>query len=60
MNTNKGSHSYSVETLYHYQCGKCRQWWTIGDSLLPEATCPRCGAELPAEQITPSSSFPSS
>ena len=34
----------STETLMHYQCGSCQQWWTIGDSQLGDNVyCPRCG-----------------
>lgn len=35
----------SVERLVHFECGKCRKWWTIGDA--PDRAdwyCPWCGA----------------
>lgn len=33
----------STEILTHYQCGKCEQRWTIGNSQLDDNVyCPRC------------------
>ena len=45
---------YTVETLYHFSCDKCKKWWSIADFaywLLPhkahhslkKLTCPHCG-----------------
>jgi hypothetical protein len=43
-------HGYSVETLYHFQCGTCKGWWSI-NKLPQNLTCPHCGiAGQPAEQ----------
>lgn len=36
-------HKVSKEVLYHYQCGSCNRWWSIGDVLLERAFCPNCG-----------------
>lgn len=41
-------HKCSKETLWHFQCQCCNQWWTIGDfnpdSLADgELFCPNCG-----------------
>lgn len=37
-------HTYSLETLVHYQCGACKQWWTIGDDRAGRClSCPGCG-----------------
>jgi DNA-directed RNA polymerase subunit RPC12/RpoP len=37
-------HIVSQESLFHYQCGHCQQWWTIGDAFYVDAVhCPRCG-----------------
>ena len=43
------SHRYTKETLYHFQCESCDQWWTIGDwhrsvCFAGELSCPNCGA----------------
>jgi len=38
---------YSKETLYHFQCGECKGWWSVADfHILPYKTetmaCPHC------------------
>ena len=25
------NHKFSIEKLYHFNCGKCKRWWSIGD-----------------------------
>ena len=36
-------HKSSVETLNHFQCGHCENWWTIGDwSPVDTLSCPHC------------------
>jgi hypothetical protein len=37
--------TYSVETLYHFRCGMCARWWTIGDWArdINHMNCPHCG-----------------
>ena len=41
------NHTYSIETLVHYQCGNCSSRWTVSEShqLLPidYRKCPMCG-----------------
>lgn len=40
------THKYTVEKLYHFQCGECNKWWSIGDHQLIQSiliTCPHCG-----------------
>jgi DNA-directed RNA polymerase subunit RPC12/RpoP len=35
----------SREVLMHFQCGKCKKWWTIGDAAENKTDwiCPWCG-----------------
>lgn len=47
---NEFHHTYSVEHLAHYHCGKCKKWWSIGDgptwemNRVPQVLyCPWCG-----------------
>lgn len=42
-------HKFSIEHLYHFQCGNdlCKKWWTIGDFQVAigqqkTVTCPFC------------------
>lgn len=50
-------HKYSVERLYHFQCGRCAAWWTIGDWHMVKPmtsdniTCPHCGTRADAKKI---------
>ena len=35
--------TYSIETLYHFNCSECGGWWSIGDA--PDKLtwlCPHC------------------
>ncbi len=37
---------YSIETLVHFQCEYCQQWWSIGDAKLDTVySCPHCKAQ---------------
>ena len=50
--------TYTIETLYHFSCEKCKKWWSIGDpfwSSYKTMTCPHCGEESKLERkgITP-------
>jgi len=43
---------YSVETLWHFNCGECHKWWSIGDHQIGNVrlhdetlTCPHCGVK---------------
>jgi len=50
-------HSYTVETLYHFNCGVCQNWWSyaVTPTIIREADlqiptnieyyCPHCGAD---------------
>jgi DNA-directed RNA polymerase subunit RPC12/RpoP len=47
--------AYSVENLYHFRCGECDKWWTIGDfSLISKLViyCPHCGSALKIKENT--------
>ena len=46
-------HKYSKETLYHFNCGMCSKWWSIGD-WTPSAllTCPHCSTRANTEELT--------
>lgn len=38
--------TYTTELLYHFKCGECLRWWSIGDHQfngIDEMTCPHCG-----------------
>ncbi|MFH1610836.1 MAG: hypothetical protein ABIA91_03000 [Patescibacteria group bacterium] len=37
----------SIEKISHFQCGKCKKWWTIGDASEKKKKwfCPWCGLE---------------
>lgn len=43
----------SREMLKHFQCGKCKKWWTVGDT--PEVKiewfCPWCGGRGELEAV---------
>ena len=51
------SHEYTVEVLYHFNCGVCKNWWSYAviptviyeaDLHLPsniDYFCPHCGAD---------------
>ena len=51
------NHEYTVETLYHFNCGVCKNWWSYAtiptviygaDMHLPsniDYFCPHCGAD---------------
>jgi hypothetical protein len=35
---------FSVEILFHFQCGICEKWWTVGDWIKSNyLNCPHCG-----------------
>lgn len=44
--------TYSIETLYHFNCHNCGGWWSVGDAPnLPVWTCPRCGFRAIAKPV---------
>ena len=47
---------YSLERLYHFNCGECGGWWSIGDfhrlaDWSGQLTCPHCKATQSYEPI---------
>ena len=42
-------HEYTWETLFHFNCGECSNWWSYAGVLennqlrSPTMTCPHCG-----------------
>ena len=46
--------TYSVETLYHFQCDRCSKWWTIGDwdESADSMCCPHCGVRQEVEETS--------
>lgn len=37
--------TFSVETLFHFQCTECKNWWSIGDfdiDNIDTLGCPFC------------------
>lgn len=50
------THHYTMETLYHFTCGECENWWSYAhetrkkDLTLPRAlselSCPHCCATM--------------
>ena len=41
-------HKVRVEKLFHFNCGYCGKWWTIGDWLpnpFHVLACPSCGRQ---------------
>jgi len=42
-------HEYTTETIYHFNCGECSNWWSYAgiikdnQSRPPSMTCPHCG-----------------
>lgn len=46
-------HTYSIETLYHFNCGFGTKWWSIGDFDITKKNtiiCPYCGEECELKQ----------
>lgn len=48
---------YSKEVLYHFNCGECKKWWTVGDwHTLRNGDmtyCPHCGTLQEVEELPP-------
>ena len=41
-------HEYTTELLYHFNCGKCKKWWSYASTKEEGITgrymhCPHCG-----------------
>jgi len=44
-------HKSYTEILFHFTCGNCANWWSIGDWIpVPKLTCPVCSSKLDIEQ----------
>ena len=39
------NHEYTWETLFHFNCGECKNWWSYAGFLesISSMTCPHCG-----------------
>ena len=43
------AHEYTWETLFHFMCGECKNWWSYAGIIekkngkQPSMTCPHCG-----------------
>ena len=39
------NHEYTWETLFHFNCGECSNWWSYAGFLenISSMTCPHCG-----------------
>lgn len=45
-------HRYTVERLYHFNCGMCLRWWSISDwEAKPVMYCPHCGTAAETDEI---------
>lgn len=46
---NRTKGKISLEILFHFQCGACGKWWSIGDAMTKGSSggwyCPWCGIE---------------
>lgn len=46
------AHKYSIETLHHFICYKCKDWWAIADwKPKPFIYCPNCGEKAAVIEI---------
>ena len=43
-------HEYTWETIYHFNCGECMNWWSYASTLeylkpdtIVRLSCPHCG-----------------
>ena len=50
------SHEFTVEVLYHFNCGQCKNWWSYATTWAMKGSvygkyfyCPHCGHESIAE-----------
>jgi len=51
METNiKKRHMYTSETIFHFTCGECKNWWSYAGSYFGSImTCPHCGLKNKVE-----------
>jgi len=53
------NHKFTMETIFHFTCSECKNWWSIalihvpGAAYYPEgrAYCPHCGKESITEKM---------
>ncbi len=45
------NHEYTWETLFHFNCGECSNWWSYAGFLenISSMTCPHCGYKTKIE-----------
>jgi predicted SprT family Zn-dependent metalloprotease len=49
------SHEFTVEVLYHFNCGECKNWWSYATTRTNKSMygkyfhCPHCGHETDAK-----------
>ena len=40
-------HSFSMEKIYHFNCGECKNWWSHATDMVyrrgQNMSCPHCG-----------------
>ena len=39
-------HEYTIEKIYHFNCGECKNWWSYASDTelrMKKMTCPHCG-----------------
>jgi len=59
FNTENMNHKFTTETIFHFTCSECKNWWSIalahipGAAYYPEgrAYCPHCGRESITEKM---------
>ena len=59
FNTENMNHKFTTETIFHFTCSECKNWWSIalahvaGSAYYPEgrAYCPHCGKESITENL---------
>ena len=47
-------HTYSTETIYHFNCYSCKKWWSISEFAIEigiEISCPHCHAKARLTRI---------
>ena len=59
FNTENMNHKFTTETIFHFTCSECKNWWSValahvaGSAYYPEgrAYCPHCGKESITEKL---------
>ena len=44
-------HEFTMEKIYHFNCGECSNWWSYAGFLenISSMTCPHCGYKTKIE-----------